>query len=704
MIQQEYKNNVKEVSSQVKTTGFNIEVNESMFQMLTSNIYNDPMLAVIREWSTNACDACIAANKPVDFFVHLPTPENPTFYVRDYGTGLAPENIEGLFSNLGASTKRDSNDFNGTLGIGRMAGLAVADAFTVESYYEGTHYSYVISMQNGIPVTLHMGNTVTQESNGLKLSIAVSRDDIFKYEEKAVELYKYFDHKPTTNKTDLNFDLEVSSVSSDEWYIKKSTSRYNRDNYVVMSQIAYKIGTNSAIEDHGFSNAVIKAPPGAVTFNPGRESLSLDKKTIEYVNKKFNQIKEEYTHEAILAMAATENDIKLYEKYQELVDKAPHGIGKDLCIEAFASKAYTSLFMEQNPSFYFYNGNKFQRLQENTAFYSYTNSTIAGYYKESNHVNSKSLSNTVVGASKFFSASHVIVDVKSNYIEALKHAYENKTMVKWQRYDKSTDLLVAVQTAKDFLSEMGISYVLASTLVEVYEKEAPKEEKKVRLAENTYISSVDKAGNVYNSAYTSKEEIETGTFLYLKLSNTTPVIKNTSLSFYDYINIYTLLKSVCKDTVIPKIKGVAKKYQHVVNDLDNWIDFETYIEEKVKNTTIRVPSPVVLPRVSAKYINSETCKDFPVAVQDYYTEIRDYREFMNSDQFVRDYTLVELFKTFGGSTINYQPTKDVDMEYLETVYGKTMLLIHEPYSLEQLPDTFLLDIAKLEENYAIHKT
>jgi hypothetical protein len=59
-----------------------------MFQMLTSNVYNDPILAVMREWSTNACDACIAANKPVKFDVNLPTLEETTFSVRDYGTGF----------------------------------------------------------------------------------------------------------------------------------------------------------------------------------------------------------------------------------------------------------------------------------------------------------------------------------------------------------------------------------------------------------------------------------------------------------------------------------------------------------------------------------------------------------------------------------------------------------------------------------------
>lgn len=116
MIQQEYKNSITDMSGGITSTEFTIEANASVYAMLTQNIYNDPILAVMREWSTNACDACLAAGVPVEYDVHLPTLTEPQFFVRDYGTGLAPEDIVGLFSNLGASTKRNSNLYNGTLG------------------------------------------------------------------------------------------------------------------------------------------------------------------------------------------------------------------------------------------------------------------------------------------------------------------------------------------------------------------------------------------------------------------------------------------------------------------------------------------------------------------------------------------------------------------------------------------------------------
>ena len=114
MIQPELKSNV--TCSTFDSTSFTIETNASMFSLLTSKVYNDPIAAVIREWSTNAIDACIAANKPIDFEIHIPTTTECYFSVRDYGTGLEADQLTTLFCTLGASTKRNSNKYNGTFG------------------------------------------------------------------------------------------------------------------------------------------------------------------------------------------------------------------------------------------------------------------------------------------------------------------------------------------------------------------------------------------------------------------------------------------------------------------------------------------------------------------------------------------------------------------------------------------------------------
>lgn len=112
MIQPSIQSNISGVEAQ----SFTIEANESMFALLTSRVYNDTISAPIREWSTNAVDACLAAGIPAKFDVHLPTFEEPTFSVRDYGEGLPIDDIVGLFCTFGASTKRGSNRYNGTFG------------------------------------------------------------------------------------------------------------------------------------------------------------------------------------------------------------------------------------------------------------------------------------------------------------------------------------------------------------------------------------------------------------------------------------------------------------------------------------------------------------------------------------------------------------------------------------------------------------
>jgi len=113
MIQNEERGTL---SGNVEQTSFNIELNGTMFDMLSSKVYNDRIKAVVREYSTNAVDACIDAKLPVKFTTHLPTALEPFFSVRDYGTGMDRETMLSLFSTVGLSTKRHSNNFNGVFG------------------------------------------------------------------------------------------------------------------------------------------------------------------------------------------------------------------------------------------------------------------------------------------------------------------------------------------------------------------------------------------------------------------------------------------------------------------------------------------------------------------------------------------------------------------------------------------------------------
>ena len=66
--------------------------------------------------------------------------------VRDYGPGLSHDDMFRVFTRYGRSTKRDSNEVVGMLGIGSKSGFAYADTFTVVSRHGGRVRTYVAAL------------------------------------------------------------------------------------------------------------------------------------------------------------------------------------------------------------------------------------------------------------------------------------------------------------------------------------------------------------------------------------------------------------------------------------------------------------------------------------------------------------------------------------------------------------------------------
>ena len=268
----------------LQTNQFTIEQNAHMFSMLIGKVYNDLILAPIREWSTNAVDAHILASNSDPFHVHLPTVDEPFFSVRDFGPGLSESDILGLFSSFGSSTKRDSNAYNGAFGIGRMSGLAYSTSFTVDSYHNGTHYSYLITLQDGIPVNAKLFDSLTSEPNGLKLTLSVKLQDIDNFHNRAANLYRYFDLKPTLN-VPIDISTPLASQLCDDWYFH-SGGYYS---YVLMANVRYVIDTKH-FNTHDFNRLILKMPTGSVSITPGRESLSYDDKTIAAIQAAYDNV------------------------------------------------------------------------------------------------------------------------------------------------------------------------------------------------------------------------------------------------------------------------------------------------------------------------------------------------------------------------------------------------------------------------------
>jgi len=277
----------------------------------------DKPRAILRELSTNALDAHIAAGKAdVPFEVILPTNWESTLIVRDWGTGLSPEQIESLYTTYFGSNKTHTNDLVGGLGLGSKSPFAYTDQFTAVSRYNGTKYTYAafIGASNVPEITL-VGKEDTDEGNGFEVHVPVKEVDVSTFQSTAKRVFEFFDVKPKTN-IDMSYRSYADPVMTlDVDGIMCSLYADQDHSMVMQGPIGYPIdkwSVTADIGDYRKSNKVeqflekgwrLFAPVGTFEITASREALSYDKATIakliDVTNKALAMIKAEATDKLI---------------------------------------------------------------------------------------------------------------------------------------------------------------------------------------------------------------------------------------------------------------------------------------------------------------------------------------------------------------------------------------------------------------------
>ena len=290
MILNEAKKNVV-VSGDFEQTNFKLKADPKAFNILSDKIYTNKVKAVIREISTNAYDAHVAAGNDEPFDVHLPTDLEPWFSVRDYGTGLSHQDCMEIYTTYFHSTKTDSNDYVGALGLGSKSPYSIADSFTVTSWFNGCKRVYsAYKDENDCPQFALLTTDNTDEPNGIEVSVAAS--DCYEFEQEAVSVYKFFDKLPN-----INIDSVVRNIEDAHKNYKLKTSDFATTTKwgsvtCVMGNVGYHLNHGDIEHPMSDMDVVLYFNIGDLNFTPGRESLSLDGKTKNNVIAKLDLLKE----------------------------------------------------------------------------------------------------------------------------------------------------------------------------------------------------------------------------------------------------------------------------------------------------------------------------------------------------------------------------------------------------------------------------
>lgn len=127
-VQQEVNENIEYIG-EIKENKVGIDRANVDFitTLLTSNLYSKPLESFLRETISNAYDSHIEAGKPDTPIILMIKSTKNNYYgdsgkydisVRDYGVGISPERFQKIYTNIGSSTKRESDDYIG--GWGRL--------------------------------------------------------------------------------------------------------------------------------------------------------------------------------------------------------------------------------------------------------------------------------------------------------------------------------------------------------------------------------------------------------------------------------------------------------------------------------------------------------------------------------------------------------------------------------------------------------
>lgn len=320
---------------------------------LLRNNYSNTQLAVIREISANALDANLEANSKRKIEVSLPTRMQSNFCVRDFGGGLSKEDVFGLYSKYGKSTKRQSNNYIGAFGIGKFAPLSYGENFTCVSYHGGmkTSYNIFVNEEDDTKI-VELHQEPSAEPTGLCIEVAISDSDIEKFRDTCQKFFKFFPEKdmPKFLGVESNFiekqKILLSSKKDDWFFLESSNTRYygygnSSRSHVIMGRVSYPLDPN-AIDVKNYvkddrqiniiesllqeSNFYLRVPLGCVKLHHSREALEYNKPTQKFIVQLMLEVVQEIQAIAKEKLADSADLFQAKANYAKIINSMPDSL------------------------------------------------------------------------------------------------------------------------------------------------------------------------------------------------------------------------------------------------------------------------------------------------------------------------------------------------------------------------------------------
>lgn len=287
-----------------KQINFGISDDPAFFQILSSALYKDPMLAMVRETICNAWDAhieCGRVDQPI-----LITLDDDYLTIRDHGNGILDAMIGPIYGVYGASTKKNDGRQTGGFGLGCKSPFAYTDHFEVTSSHAGTKTIYNMSKSSaqvqGKPSIVPIASFPTTES-GITVKIPLNPE---KHNNRLQELIRQVvfngDIRALFNGTQLpilgldesecglvllnqeaNSRTDISHFDKGRIYVRYGNVIYPIEKSSEFGELYDKV--SNLLNRYYSCKLVMLAPPDSISITPSREALTMSNITVDTVKK-----------------------------------------------------------------------------------------------------------------------------------------------------------------------------------------------------------------------------------------------------------------------------------------------------------------------------------------------------------------------------------------------------------------------------------
>lgn len=541
-------------SEDLAEKNFTVKNSAKAFSILSNQLYTNKIRAIIRELSCNAYDAHVAAGNPDKFEIHLPSALNPQFKIRDFGTGLSPESVMSLYTTYFESTKTDSNDYIGALGLGSKSPFSYTDNFQVTSYWDGVKYSFAAFInENQIPCIAKVAEEPTLERNGLEISFAVNSKDFHEFKSEAEFVFYWFEKQPK-----IIGNCQVNNVkttkSGNGWrVVSLDWGSQMKGAWIVMGNVAYRLDKSSIpnlSESHsGLLNTDIHfiVPIGAVEPAASREQLSLTKTTLATIRKVFDATLQE-----------------LREEVQKKIDAAPSYWESILVrFEEVANIVSDQIRLILSNCVFEYKGRKIPSVLNGNA----KGFTSSNYYGKP--------------SSRKTWDARILPTRKTAYII---NGTEGKARHWIKVNDKGFDRVYIV--GQTFVDDYEISsdYAFESDNLPMPAKAATPRRKGYAGKKKNHVY-VWSQGGYYNACFDTTEEVDfdTDSGVYVAIDKKRPLTKQGMMVSLEWVGgALNAFNKGYPDSAAPIVYGLTKTQLQKIENNKNWQHLEDYLKEKFK--------------------------------------------------------------------------------------------------------------------------